>query len=449
MSEEQEKHPDLKKFMTLANLIGENGLDHPATKNFMLNNPEEWQIIKGMLTKQDIEFLKERGSNNPIFNGDNLIITRPTAYLMNTTNPLNALAKKKLIDFINPTPLTIAYEKEKGKKTNEASAEIFLQVELPADVELYGIHDINQYDLNVYEVVCSLWESENEFMTLSMIAREIAPKHETEFVEEVDDKGKVTKRLVKTEEKTNYVKPETRALILNSLKKLADTVIKVDYTKHYDLKGIQDGIVREAGALIELRPVTMRQKGVDYDGFIFNRPLLLRYAKNVEHISTISKKAIDLSTTMTPEIITIRRYILHRYNQIKEVNRNFKRNKSNKGKTMQERHRTIRYEPIMEQVEKVKIDALETKIKMLRGEFPEGLISYKQDDPETTKKQIEKAEAELEKLLSTGMSDKQKRTVRENIASVLADLKENKEFTDFKTASDKGKRAITKAVIII
>ena len=467
MSEEQEKHPDLKRFMALANLIGENGLDHPATRNFMLNNPKEWQIIKGMLTKQDIEFLEDRSSKKTILNGDNFIITKPTAYLMNTTNAVNALAKYNLTHFIEPTPLAIAYEKENGKKTNEVSAEIFLQVEIPAEVEILDIHNINSYDLSVYDAVCTLWNSENEFMTLSMIAREVAPKHETELLKVSDGKRNVTTELVKTEEKTNYVTSEMRAVTLFALKKLANTPVIVDYRKHYDLKGIQDGITREKGKILEFHEATMRQKGVDTDGFRFREPLLHRYSKNVKHIETISKKTIDLNVNMTPEVIAIRRYILHRYHQIKESHEQFSRYKGSKGKQLQERQRTIRYEPILEQVEKVKIDTLEAKLKLLKGETPEAVVRPKKSNPEAVKKksnlevvkkepnpevvknQIEKLEKDLMKLKKDGLTDRMIRTTKESIEKVMASLKENGEFTDFKTATDKGKRAKTKVVITV
>lgn len=183
-------------------------------------------------------------------------------YYMNTTKIMNVL-KKQIYPF--GEEISVGLKSKKGEKTPAVK----FTLSNPLNENL-----LDQLDGNIYNAISTLVSVGNEFLTIDQIYRAMN-----------GDNG--SKKASKAQ----------RDEIQQRMQKMKNIEIDADFSEHYALNKIQEGIMSiEETPLLYFEKATKKLNGVIVDGYFFPMmPVLYRYANDVKHIKAIKKELLNLS----------------------------------------------------------------------------------------------------------------------------------------------------------
>lgn len=183
-------------------------------------------------------------------------------YYMNTTKIMNVL-KKQIYPF--GEEISVSLKSKKGEKTPA----VRFTLSNPQNENL-----LDQFDYNIYNAISTLVSVGNVFLTIDQIYRAMN-----------GDNG------------SKKASKEQRDEIQRRMQKMNNIKIDADFSEHYALNKIQEGIMSiEKTPLLYFEKATKKLNGIIVDGYLFPMmPILYRYANDVGHIKTIKKELLNLS----------------------------------------------------------------------------------------------------------------------------------------------------------
>lgn len=197
-----------------------------------------------------------------IKNLDNYEAVSTDKYYMNTTKVMNILKKQ---NYLFDSEISVSLRSKKGENTPTAT----FTLSNPQDEAL-----IDQWDGNIYDAISTLVSAGNEFLSIDQIYRELNG---------FTGSQKASKA--------------TRDELNRRMQKLKNIEIDADFSAHYTLNKIQEGIMSiEEAPLLYFEKATKKLNGVIVDGYLFPMmPVLYRYANDVKHVKAINKELLNLS----------------------------------------------------------------------------------------------------------------------------------------------------------
>lgn len=183
-------------------------------------------------------------------------------YYMNTTKIMNVLKKQ---NYLFGDEISVSLKSKKGEKTPA----VRFTLSNPQNENL-----LDQFDSNIYNAISTLVSVGNVFLTIDQIYRAMN-----------GDDG--SKKASKTQ----------RDELQRRMQKMKNIEIDADFSEHYALNKIQDGIMSiEEAPLLYFEKVTKKLNGVIVDGYLFPMmPVLYRYANDIKHVKAIKKELLNLS----------------------------------------------------------------------------------------------------------------------------------------------------------
>ena len=183
-------------------------------------------------------------------------------YYMNTTKIMNVL-KKQIYPF--GEEISVGLKSKKGEKTPAVK----FTLSNPLNENL-----LDQLDGNIYNAISTLVSVGNVFLTIDQIYRELNGFTGSQKASKAQ-----------------------RDEIQQRMQKMKNIEIDADFSEHYALNKIQEGIMSiEETPLLYFEKATKKLNGVIVDGYLFPiMPILYRYANDVGHIKAIKKELLNLS----------------------------------------------------------------------------------------------------------------------------------------------------------
>lgn len=182
-------------------------------------------------------------------------------YYMNTTKIMNVLKRQ---NYLFGDEISVSL---KSKGANIPTATFTLSNPLNENL-------IDQLDANIYDAISTLVSAGNMFLSIDQIYRELNG---------FTGSQKASKA--------------TRDELQRRMQKMKNIEIDADFSEHYALNKIQDGIMSiEEAPLLYFEKATKKLNGVIVDGYFFPMmPILYRYANDVKHVKAIKKELLNLS----------------------------------------------------------------------------------------------------------------------------------------------------------
>lgn len=205
----------------------------------------------------------------------------------------------------------INVSKKQTKEENQVLIHVGLMLDDKNDVK--GIEKFTQYDHAVHDAVCTLWDSGNKYMTPTMIYHSMT--------------GYKDKRI--TDKHFNA--------ITDSIERLRRIMIKINASNEMNAYNQLKEQFYEDYALPMAKYGTVKLNGEIVHAYILHsEPVLLKYAKGKNQISSVPITLLNTPINKTEENIVLQDYLLFRVNAMK----NNKNNMSN----------IIRYEKIYDKI---------------------------------------------------------------------------------------------------
>lgn len=225
---------------------------------------------------------------------------KPDYYIMGNSKLSNSLQDSFKKDdenvlFCNVNPASL---KQKSK-----DAMVYSSLEFNSD-EIKLPVSYTPYDREVFNAACSLFEAGNEFIWPDQIYRTMTGKTSTE-----------------------YVKPESLQMIIDSIKKQMMTIVTIDATKQFDEWGIKakrnsDNKVIFYGNMLNLTGVEASVNGqtiIGWQRLAKGDPILLKYNKALGQVVTVPIQLLDTNSAIknTPDVIILKNHLIREIERIK------------------------------------------------------------------------------------------------------------------------------------
>jgi len=193
---------------------------------------------------------------------DNYEAITTDKYFMNTTKVMGILKRKS---YLYDDEISVSLNSKKGADAPTAVFTLYSE----RDKEL-----IDEFDAQIYDTISTLVSVGNEFLSIDQIYREFNGFTGNQKASDAQ-RDEINKRM----------------------QKLASISIDADFSDHYKMNKIEDGLISiQKARLLYYEEATKRLNGVIVKGYLFPMmPILYRYGNDVKHIKSIPKSLLNLS----------------------------------------------------------------------------------------------------------------------------------------------------------
>lgn len=305
----------------------------------------------------------------------------------------NFMANAKVVNQLVDRPITdlATAMNEIGVGNNVT---VLVEFDLDAGIELSNNHDFTYYDKAVFDAICTRYEAGDDIFTVNTIYRTMHNYDSTRNPTDI-----------------------RRDEIMNSIRKMNQIKVSADLTDHVrgylkknkdyshfsdsELDAIVSYFRLGNEPLIDYRTVEAQIQGTKTEAiYLVREPYLYTYSKQINHVQSVPSELLNLNINMTTDRTAINALLIRRIGDMKS------RIERSKLKKIATKQRTIRFDGIYEAVAKV------------RG--------------------VEVAD----------LSEKVKRTKRNDVKAILDSYKDKKYIVDYEVASD-NRQAETKVILTL